>query len=625
MENIKLEDLPARPEADQAAFFEACHANATRALAQKEPVSVKLKIAGGLIQIDFAGPALAEVMLGALAHLIVDTPATPDVRLIAYDAGSTGVGVPEMPVGRNCLTDRGDLWSFNSTRYRSAFHWLESSVTVMDVETGRAVFWVNQQSDLPYWTKASPFRTVFHWWMMERGAQLIHAAGVGYEDGAVLITGKGGVGKSTIALAAIEHGMQYVADDYLVVSLDNGPEIHSLYNTAKLNPDQVERFPRLADLIQSPPKDGDKAVISLHPERTHQISGTLPVKAFLSPSFADSSETSFDGISAADLFAAASFTTLSQLPHAGEQTATFINRLISACRTFRIKLGRDVPSVPVAIESLLKQPEKALWAQSEETELTTEVSELPLISVIMPVYNGAHFVPEAVQSILDQGYPNLEIIIVDDGSEDNIADVVDALPTDVRFFRQDNNGPSSARNRGIRDASGEFIAFLDADDLWPADRLNNLARRLMDNPDLQIVQGAAQLMRRDTEDSSFKQIGNPAEAFPHYIGAGLSRKSIWELNGLFDEDMTFGEDTDWYNRVEEKKLAIERLEQVTLLVRRHETNMTRGKSPKDLAMLHIFRKQLKRARAGEHDLLVGKRAVVENKALEGDDVSTNDG
>ncbi|MCA8903296.1 MAG: hypothetical protein KDA43_00310, partial [Hyphomonas sp.] len=64
----------------------------------------------------------------------------------------------------------------------------------MDTDTGEAVFWVNRPSDLPYWTIGSPFRTIFHWWMETRGAQLIHAACVGYNDRAVLITGKGGVG-----------------------------------------------------------------------------------------------------------------------------------------------------------------------------------------------------------------------------------------------------------------------------------------------------------------------------------------------------------------------------------------------------------------------------------------------
>ncbi|MEM1088405.1 MAG: ArsA-related P-loop ATPase, partial [Pseudomonadota bacterium] len=302
MENVKFEDLPARPEADQAAFFQACDEFAEEALIKSERVTVTLRVAGGLMQIDFAGPALAELMLGALAHLFVETDEAPDIRLKVYDTRSTGVGFPEMPVRRNCLTDRGDIWSFNSKRYLSAFHWLESSVSVMDVSTGDAVFYINQADDLPYWTKASPFRTIFHWWMMQRGAQLIHAAGIGYEDGAVLITGKGGVGKSTTSLAAIEHGMSYVADDYLVVSLDDGPKVHSLYNTAKLNPDQVARFPDLAGLIRTSFEADEKAVISLYPDRKDQILSSLPIKAVLSPSFGESAETSFEGISAADLF-----------------------------------------------------------------------------------------------------------------------------------------------------------------------------------------------------------------------------------------------------------------------------------------------------------------------------------
>jgi glycosyltransferase involved in cell wall biosynthesis len=93
------------------------------------------------------------------------------------------------------------------------------------------------------------------------------------------------------------------------------------------------------------------------------------------------------------------------------------------------------------------------------------------VSVVIPVFNGARFVGEAIQSVLGQTLRDLEIIVVDDGSTDNTADVVRQFPVPVSYYRQENSGAGVARNLGISVARGEWIAFLDADDLWYPQKL----------------------------------------------------------------------------------------------------------------------------------------------------------
>lgn len=88
------------------------------------------------------------------------------------------------------------------------------------------------------------------------------------------------------------------------------------------------------------------------------------------------------------------------------------------------------------------------------------------VSCVIPVFNGERFIGEAIESARRQTLPLHEIIIIDDGSEDGTADLVSSLGADIRYFRQDNRGASSARRHGASRASGDFIAFLDADDLW---------------------------------------------------------------------------------------------------------------------------------------------------------------
>jgi GT2 family glycosyltransferase len=112
---------------------------------------------------------------------------------------------------------------------------------------------------------------------------------------------------------------------------------------------------------------------------------------------------------------------------------------------------------------------------------------LPRISVIIPAYNAAATIGKAITSILAQVYPAHEIIVVDDGSADSTGDTVQAYGDKVTYIRQDNAGPSAARNKGVQQASGEWIAFLDADDWYLPDRLLTHAEMIGDNPKLDFL------------------------------------------------------------------------------------------------------------------------------------------
>ncbi|MEO8300521.1 MAG: glycosyltransferase [Rhizomicrobium sp.] len=593
---MHIADTPRRSEAEQQAFFDQVHGLARQAIAAVGGRQHDLRVAGITIRMIFAGSALEEVLLPAMRHLVVAPVEKPDITLNIWDSESTGVAMAPSPFTPDSFTDRGDIWGFQSKHFRSAFHWIEFSLNLMDVDSGTGIYWVRSVKALPFWTKSSPFRSLIHWSLEKHGGQLIHAAAVGYKDGAVLITGRGGVGKSTTSLACVSAGLFYVADDYLAVTLDPEPMAHSLYCTAKVNRDQMARFPEFAPLLaREPQEEGEKAVMLLYPGRTEQVLPCLPLKAILTPSFGKTAETDFRAVLPATLQGAASFTTLSQLPHAGQRTVDFIQELVRRLPGLEMVLGHDVARVPDAIRRLLDMP--AAERQAIAQTPTAAVSQLPLISVIIPVYNGARFLAQAVETVLKQNYPAIEIIVIDDGSSDEIEAAVRDLPTDVRFFRQDNGGAASARNRGVRDASGEYLAFLDVDDLWPENKIAVMVESLLANSALDVVQGFAQVMTRNPESGVFEYSGNPEESYPFYIGAALYRRRAFETIGLFDPSLRFSEDSDWFARAREAGLMIKRLEQVTLLVRRHGDNMTSGKSMIELNALQVLKKALDRKRS----------------------------
>jgi glycosyltransferase involved in cell wall biosynthesis len=122
---------------------------------------------------------------------------------------------------------------------------------------------------------------------------------------------------------------------------------------------------------------------------------------------------------------------------------------------------------------------------------SSDQAQRPAVSIILPTYNRAHLLPEALKSIRGQTFTDWELIVVDDGSTDDTPEVVAALAADihqpVRYVYQQNRGPAGARNTGLDSARGEFVAFLDSDDVWLPHHLQDCVHGLRDNPDVDWV------------------------------------------------------------------------------------------------------------------------------------------
>jgi len=221
----------------------------------------------------------------------------------------------------------------------------------------------------------------------------------------------------------------------------------------------------------------------------------------------------------------------------------------------------------------------------------------PLVSVVIPVFNGEGFLREAVQSVLTQKHSPLEIIIVDDGSTDGTESVARSFPATVRYLHQTNKGPAAARNRAIEHAQGSLIAFADADDLWPAAKLDLQLPYLIRDPMIEIVMGRIQQVRLSKTVHGETQAEEFAEpAFSVNLGSAVIRKSVFERVGLFDETMRYSEDVDWFMRAREGGAAIKTIDAVTLFYRQHEQNLTRGKSTSELNVLKALKRSLDRRR-----------------------------
>lgn len=181
-----------------------------------------------------------------------------------------------------------------------------------------------------------------------------------------------------------------------------------------------------------------------------------------------------------------------------------------------------------------------------------------LISVIMPTYNHAHFLGDALQSALKQSYRAIEIIVVDDGSTDHTRAVVERFGERVRYLWQENRGLASARNRGILAARGEYIALLDADDFWEPTYLETVQRVLASQPTLGAVYTGLQFVNSKGERLTQRCVTTvPSDQLYERLldgeffapSAVLIRRACFTAVGLFDEALRASEDWDMWLRV----------------------------------------------------------------------------
>jgi len=185
------------------------------------------------------------------------------------------------------------------------------------------------------------------------------------------------------------------------------------------------------------------------------------------------------------------------------------------------------------------------------------------VSVVIPLYNKERHVARAVQSVLDQTYGDLEVIVVDDGSTDGGADVVEAIHDPrVKLIRQENAGVSAARNRGIAEARAELLAFLDADDEWLPGFLETILRLNRSCPECGAYATAYDVVKMDGARRTRDLKGLPAPPWegvipnffrcspvPLWISAAAVPRRVFDAVGVFPVGIQPGEDNDLWCRI----------------------------------------------------------------------------
>lgn len=202
------------------------------------------------------------------------------------------------------------------------------------------------------------------------------------------------------------------------------------------------------------------------------------------------------------------------------------------------------------------------------------MNKRPLVSVIIPVYNCEQYVAQAIESVLKQNYRPIEIIVVDDGSTDGSAGVARRFNPYVRYHFQSNSGAGAARNRGIELATGSYLAFLDADDIWSEEKLTLQMAVFKNKSQFDMVFGhVRQFFSPELEDELKKRLALPVEiSSGHHVGTMLIKRDSFFRVGMFATDLKIGEFVDWHAKATDLGLRSILLPEVLMKRRIHANN-----------------------------------------------------
>lgn len=317
-------------------------------------VERSIRIGDAPVRLRFAGEALAGQLSPAFDHLVDDEPREPELTIHVWDSEDSGTPPPPLPSLAPGSPRGTTIYTADDGRHFASRPAL-GQLSAYEQATSRAWFWCSNAHELPFWEPAAPFRQVFHWWLPDRGALLLHAAAVGRTEGGVLLVGAGGSGKSTCALSCLTSDLLFAGDDYVAVELRPEPRVLSLFSSGKLEPGHSALLPHLP----SPSFAGDgameeKSVFYVAEQFPDRMCRGFPLRAIVAPRV-HGTEPQVSQRGPAQVLAALAPSTLLQLVPARQEALSAMAALLADIPAFGLEVGGPTELLPPTIERLLDE------------------------------------------------------------------------------------------------------------------------------------------------------------------------------------------------------------------------------------------------------------------------------
>jgi hypothetical protein len=312
-------------------------------------------LAGASVRVRYSGSALLDRVGPAIAHLERPGVGSPALVVNVWDSTSTGTRRPDFPDVEPSRDGERARYYAESNGVRASYQPSNGMLSVLDSSRGEAWYWADDAAALPYLDAAEPMRQIFHWWLGDRGVQMLHGSAVGTAEGGVLCTGKNGSGKSTAALASLGSTLRYAGDDYVAVESGRPPLLYSLYNSGKLERHHATRFRDI--LTKLPSREDvadDKAVVFINDLYPEWVITEFPLRAVVVPRVTERRVARLVPTHPAVALAALAPTTLLQHHPPQPNALAAMSALVQEVPTLALELGSDLRSISEAILGFLE-------------------------------------------------------------------------------------------------------------------------------------------------------------------------------------------------------------------------------------------------------------------------------
>jgi hypothetical protein len=331
--------MPRLAEAALGSFYAAAAREYDAAAKRTGVVEVDLRFADRRVRMRFAGAGLADALLGALASRSDDGGGEVDATIALWEAQACPAGSLACPWQVADVGPGGLVRGFDFHRVLAVHETYSGTVTLVDSAERAVLHRVPHCGAVPWWERAAPLRPALYWALGGEGRHLVHAGAVGDDRGGVLLAGARGSGKTTVALAALAHGLGFVADDYLLLHAIDEPEAVSLYSTVS---------------ICAAPAAGAKIVVDVTSLRHGSLRESLPVRAVAVPRIRGG-RARLRRLSPAEALRAWAPTTVFQMPFDDGAALASLGAVVRRVPCFALDVGDDWAELARAVEQVLEQ------------------------------------------------------------------------------------------------------------------------------------------------------------------------------------------------------------------------------------------------------------------------------
>ncbi len=318
-----------------------------------------LRFATYQVTLRVVGRALAEAVHAPLAHLRTDE-AAPDLTIDLWETGASGVAEPPVEIAQ----PHGRVWDLGysvlamSADARFVSYALHRSVVWLDRHDSHIGGWFADGTDLSLHQRAKPLQMLLALWARDRGIHAVHAALVGRGQRGVLLAGRGGSGKTTAALAALQDGYTYAGDDWLGIGpAADGNELvgHGLYSSALLESGHADRFAELHPrAVKSTYGPDPKSLLLLSQTVPERLVHSVPLCAVALPRVVDRTDTRLRPASRSEALLTIAPSTIFEMgPRAGRRDTERLFQLAEQLPAYWLEVGRDLQQIPRRIDDIL--------------------------------------------------------------------------------------------------------------------------------------------------------------------------------------------------------------------------------------------------------------------------------